>query len=288
MRQQRQSGPRGLAGMAPASLIAADASGAIPLLRPLLTLRRQSLRAFLAAAGASFIDDPSNEDTAFERVRVRKLLSTTGDICLSTEALIETARCARAAALQAEAAENARFAALCGGFDEWGGATLAAKSMTGGDAALFSRLVQAVTGTDHAPNDAMAREVLQTALAGRTATLGGAMARCDNDRLHVFREPAAVTGRAGVPAIAPVDLAPDARTLWDARFIVENRLGKFAVLRALGDEASGFAAAARDSDLMAAAPSLWIDGVLAGLPGENDGFHPLAEERFFQRVNRFH
>lgn len=289
MRQQRRSGPRGLSGMAPSSLVAADASDAISLLRPLLTFRRQQLRDFLTAERAGFIDDPSNENTDFERVRVRRLLSDAGgDSALSVDALVEMARRARAASLQVEANENARFAALDGAFDEWGAAALVAKSMTGDDAALFARLVQAVAGLDHAPNEAQARDALQSALAGRTATLGGAMARRDDERLRLFREPAAVMGRAGVAPIPPIGIAPGKKALWDARFVVENRLSQSAIVRPLGAEAARLASTAPDADAMGVAPSLWVGGVLAALPGESDGFRPLAEERFFRRVNRFH
>ncbi|MEZ5914300.1 MAG: tRNA lysidine(34) synthetase TilS [Parvularculaceae bacterium] len=51
MRAARRSGVRGLAAMAPASFVAADAGAAIRLLRPLLQVRRRDLRNFLTRAG---------------------------------------------------------------------------------------------------------------------------------------------------------------------------------------------------------------------------------------------
>jgi len=62
--------PRGLAAMARESLL----FGEIRLIRPLLALRRADLRQFLTSQGLSWIDDPSNEDERFERVRVRHAL----------------------------------------------------------------------------------------------------------------------------------------------------------------------------------------------------------------------
>ena len=71
MRAARGDG-RGLAGMAPATLL----DGKVWLLRPLLGSRRDDLRRLLAGAGESWIDDVSNADRRFERVRVRAHLHT--------------------------------------------------------------------------------------------------------------------------------------------------------------------------------------------------------------------
>lgn len=67
MRMARQSGPDGLAGMA-ALVEHRDAR----LLRPLLAVPRDRLTATLQARGMGWIDDPSNADRRFERVRVRQ------------------------------------------------------------------------------------------------------------------------------------------------------------------------------------------------------------------------
>lgn len=67
MRAARASGPDGLAGMA-ALVEHRDAR----LLRPLLALPRARLTATLQARGIGWVDDPSNENRRFERVRVRQ------------------------------------------------------------------------------------------------------------------------------------------------------------------------------------------------------------------------
>jgi tRNA(Ile)-lysidine synthase len=67
MRLARDSGPDGLAGMA-ALVEHRDAR----LLRPLLAVPRARLTATLRARGIGWIDDPSNQDRRFERVRVRQ------------------------------------------------------------------------------------------------------------------------------------------------------------------------------------------------------------------------
>jgi tRNA(Ile)-lysidine synthase len=67
MRAARNSGADGLAGMA-ALVEHRDAR----LLRPLLAVPRVRLTAMLEGRGVGWIDDPSNSDRRFERVRVRQ------------------------------------------------------------------------------------------------------------------------------------------------------------------------------------------------------------------------
>lgn len=69
MRLRRGSGLEGLCSIEPLR----EMFG-ISLLRPLLSLSRADLRAWLVARDISFVDDPSNEDEQFERVELRQFL----------------------------------------------------------------------------------------------------------------------------------------------------------------------------------------------------------------------
>lgn len=71
MRLLRGAGVRGLAAMRPISTVPGSP---LKLIRPLLGWRRSQLEAVCAMASASCIEDPSNEDERFERVRVRDLM----------------------------------------------------------------------------------------------------------------------------------------------------------------------------------------------------------------------
>lgn len=69
LRRQREAGPIGLAGMSARR----DLHG-ITLLRPLLTTSRRELRDYLRRLGQSWIDDPSNDNPDFDRIRIRREL----------------------------------------------------------------------------------------------------------------------------------------------------------------------------------------------------------------------
>jgi len=74
MRLSRGAGVKGLAGMRKVSRAPA---GAIAIVRPLLGWRHSELESVCSAAGLEPVDDPSNEDQQFERVRMRKVLGET-------------------------------------------------------------------------------------------------------------------------------------------------------------------------------------------------------------------
>jgi tRNA(Ile)-lysidine synthase len=80
MRLCRGSSPLGLAGMA----MIGEYDG-FPLLRPLLWASKADLRAFLGEK--PFIEDPSNQNEAFTRVRMRNLLPKLADEGLTSERL---------------------------------------------------------------------------------------------------------------------------------------------------------------------------------------------------------
>ena len=72
MRLNRGSGLSGLTGVRESRFMPRSA---VSVIRPLLTCRRHELGALVAAAGIEPVQDPSNEDEQFERVRVRKALA---------------------------------------------------------------------------------------------------------------------------------------------------------------------------------------------------------------------
>lgn len=287
MRMARGSGPRGLSGMAADSLIASGAGPPGRLLRPLLPYRREALRAFLRGAGGAYVDDPTNEDPKFERVRIRRLLADPQmAAALSVESLVQAADQCRRAAQRLEHAENDRFRDLLGAFAASGAASLLA-IVTGADAPLVARLIHAIGGARHPPGEAAVEEAMRRARRGVTATLGGARLAQIRDRLTIMREIAALTGRAGVAPMAPVALGPGESALWDRRFAVANPFGEPAEVRVLGEASREYGADEAEAEALASAPALWVAGKIALIAGDTDAILSLAPERFYGRVNRF-
>lgn len=86
-RLARGSGVDGLAAMKPKT-----ARGNLNLLRPLLSCDKEQLTAFLAFNQIDWINDPMNEDEAYERVRWRKNLKGLNDMGLAQNRLNMSAK----------------------------------------------------------------------------------------------------------------------------------------------------------------------------------------------------
>ncbi|HEY0311746.1 MAG TPA: tRNA lysidine(34) synthetase TilS [Allosphingosinicella sp.] len=105
MRLQRGSGVGGLAGVRARGGLPGS-GGRLTVLRPLLGWRRAQLAAIVAAAGLEAVDDPSNSDCDFDRVRMRAHIA--GAPWLDIPALARSA----AALAEAEDALEATASAL--------------------------------------------------------------------------------------------------------------------------------------------------------------------------------
>jgi tRNA(Ile)-lysidine synthase len=169
MRLLRGSGVAGLAGVRPCLAL----SPAVLLCRPLLAWRRATLASIVADAGLSPVDDPSNHDEAFDRVRMRRRLVETP--------WLDPVAIARSAAALAEA-DNALDAVADLLFDERveTGAGSATLRPDGIPEALLRRLVtRALTHVAPAarPRGEQVGALIAALRAGRTLNLGGALCR---------------------------------------------------------------------------------------------------------------
>jgi len=86
MRFLKGSGPDGFQGIR-----AIHHQHAAPIVRPLLGITPQDLRIYLQANSLTWIEDPSNQDSFYERTRVRKLLSHLGDLGWQQDGILASA-----------------------------------------------------------------------------------------------------------------------------------------------------------------------------------------------------
>jgi tRNA(Ile)-lysidine synthase len=212
MRLARGSGIKGLAAMRTVE------TGSVLLERPFLAMRRAELRATLLAAGHPWIDDPSNDDARFERVRLRKAANQLGELGLSAEAVARSAmRLERALVpLQAMAGDfTARHIEVSPqGFAM---VELAAFRKLDDEIAIqvLERLLGHMGGGGEPPR-LMAVEALQAWLRrGETQirTLAGCRIARRKSHLLIGREAGRISAR-------PVAIASGQSVLWDNRFRV--------------------------------------------------------------------
>ncbi len=83
----RGAGVDGLSAMQPKTRL-----NGTTIVRPFLEISRARLRATLAQSGADWVDDPTNHDMAYERVRVRQVLSLLEGAGVSRSALVRSSR----------------------------------------------------------------------------------------------------------------------------------------------------------------------------------------------------
>jgi tRNA(Ile)-lysidine synthase len=81
----RGSSAYGLSGMAEDGEI-----DGMRVLRPLLRFPKAELREYLVASGQEWIEDPSNEDEKFKRVRIRKMAAALESLGLAPDRVVKT------------------------------------------------------------------------------------------------------------------------------------------------------------------------------------------------------
>ncbi len=300
MRLARGSGMVGLAGMRRERMVAAGAGYPVRLIRPMLDISREAITNFADENAIAYVDDPSNQNDVFERVRYRALLVALDQQSLLTEkAIAQTAgRCARAYAHHMDQVTQ-YFVDAGGIFHGWGAIEFDRKRVDSkGHAPMFSRALYAAGGAEHPPDEEAARSTIRKALETGAATQSGAMVIVDQTRLIIMREPAALFGR-GRRDEAPISitLGPGEKGLWDRRFIFENvrSEGMFIVAPRPANMPlpTAFSGAKRCADGLATVSAVPIDEHSSheyALPGrlpEGCRMASLLPERFNANVVRY-
>ncbi|MDB5561083.1 MAG: tilS [Hyphomicrobiales bacterium] len=218
MRLAHGSGLHGLQGMS----AEAEVEG-VRLLRPLLGIAPEVLRAVVNAEGVSAAQDPSNHDEDYERVRWRRMLPRLAELGLTSSRLGQFGQRVQ----QADTAlEFYAAAAIADGvrFDPLGAVAMQWQWFLDLPEAVGTRVLatlMAAAGGEQRPRALGIVETAYAALAasdgdgiGRTAL--GCVFRRKADTIWLVREP----GRKAFPEMR---LAPQAAATWDHRFVIGNR-----------------------------------------------------------------
>lgn len=203
----RRSGVDGLSGM---PLVKKDRG--ITWMRPLLGVGRDELRDYLKDLDQIWCDDPSNEDDAYERVRMRKAQPMLDGLGLTAGALGDVAENMQAVR---EVLEGATGQALKRHAVSHEGAVKLNVSVLDEPTELQRRILKLCLGwvapsAPAARGDAVTRALVEIA-KGKDCTLQGCLILRKGDTIWVLREPAAASGETTKPG-----------GVWDARWIVNG------------------------------------------------------------------
>ncbi len=205
MRKRRTSSAASLAGIWPET----EWRG-VRVLRPLLGVTRCALRAHLKSIGQGWLDDPSNVNTDFERVRIRRSLRQRDIAALGAEALAAQAE-TRTIEAQTQAWLRAHAHLHPAGFITLARAALH-DELPETRAAVLGRAIM-LCGSGVRPERADMQR-LSDVTAGTAVfrrSLGGALVAGRAREIVIGREP----GRIAPDAVV---IPPSGEVLWDDRF----------------------------------------------------------------------
>lgn len=259
MRADRSTeGALGLAGMAPATLY----SGRLWILRPFLRTRRGAIRSYLDDLGQSWIDDPSNEDPRYERIRIRQSAPT-----ISPSVIEEAARNREALSLGAAQWLDAAAQVFAGLVVKIALSADAAPSAEIRDHAL-STLTANLGGKPHRPAASSVARLADALHAGKDfrLTMSGCLVLRRGKDLFLLRE------RRG---FLPLSLPPTATMVWDGRYLIENQSADEVTVTAgpATEIASELPGAVR-SALAANCPQVIVEKELSGAASDKFAITP--------------
>jgi len=213
MRFSRGSGVNGLAGMATISV-----RHGLFVFRPLLDLGRGQLETFVAQSGIVPIDDPSNRNMNFERVRWRQFMPALNEAGLSSEMISMSARRLRRAD-DALAEMTERFYEEEFVIDPFGCLYFDLAALIEHPAEigvrLLARALDDAGGLTHMPSLAQVEALLENLRSGifgfKGMTLGGCGIKVKDGIAQIYRE-------VGRLSDVTVEIAPGNSIRWDNRF----------------------------------------------------------------------
>lgn len=276
MRLARSSGVDGLAAMPLNRTLFG-----MTLIRPLLGLTRQELRDYLNAHGIDWVEDPSNQDTSFERVRIREALTHLAPLGLTPQALSDVARNMTRAreALDWYSFLAARDIAVVDGGDVLFDLRQFRALPEEIARRLLVRSVSWIGGSVHGPRRVPLGLALESIRSGRSSTLGGCNVLRHDKHVWISREHNAVQSlRCGVDEV------------WDGRWQMIGPVRDGLEVRALGrdglNECTDWRSTGRPLASLIASPAVWQDDQLISAPlaGKEAGWRAqliAGDEEFF-------
>jgi tRNA(Ile)-lysidine synthase len=267
MRLAREAGVEGLASMR----IVLDRAD-MRFDRPLLFDRRADLRAYLRSLGVRWIEDPSNEDESFGRVRARRALDLLEPLGIGVDELFRVSLNLRDAseALGEVAMRFALDKVKSAGGDLIFDRTALRRQPEEIMRRLLGHALMFVGSAEYPPRRAPLQAVLEQVHSGGNTTLHGCLVMVSDMTVRITREHAAVAGLHG-----PTDAD------WDRRWRVAGPHASDLELRALGKavlDCPEWRSTGLPRATLLASPAVWrgADLVAAPVAGMANGWSAHA------------
>ncbi|MGH1350267.1 MAG: tRNA lysidine(34) synthetase TilS [Methyloligellaceae bacterium] len=211
MRLARGSGVDGLAAISNITYL-----HDILLIRPLLEVPKQDLISYLNTLGAEWIEDPSNDNEDFERVRIRNALPALSDLGLQAPAIARSAKRVRRASTALDYYAKQHLIQLCR-LEPEGYAVIDRNAVMGLPAEIslrcLTRIVHLVGGKVQAPSMQKMENLHEQlgSLQSEDASVSGCIVRQVRNTLLIARE-------VRRDNLQDQKLLSGAETLWDNRY----------------------------------------------------------------------
>ncbi|MCG6885195.1 MAG: tRNA lysidine(34) synthetase TilS [Silicimonas sp.] len=255
MRVARGSGLDGLSGMS-----GRVSDGDLTWLRPFLSCRREELRKVLRAWGTTWVEDPSNEDEGFERVRMRKALQVLEPLGITPDKIRAVTENLSRVRADLDMAAKAAFEAA--GEEQNGDVVLhfpEFRVSAGGNEVIrrsFAAALRWVSGADYAPRSEALMDMIEALRTGETRTLHGCIVTSGRE-VRIAREYNAVR-----------DLEVPTRVAWDGRWVLDGPHADDLAIRALGEAVKDtpWRETGMPRHSLIASPAIWRGEALVAAP----------------------
>lgn len=229
-------------------------------LRPLRGVSRAALRQYLTGKAATWLEDPSNDDLRFDRIKARRALDVLAPMGVDADRLADTARSMALARKALQHYAHVAASELCQ--TQYGDVLIgknAAKLPAETRYRLFAHALMWVASARYRPRFEALVEAVAQGFGGETRSLHGCLIVPETGSIRICREVQAVKGEVCAPG-----------GLWDGRWRLTGANADEAdEVRALGDalrQCPDWRATGLPRASLMASPALWRRGALVAAP----------------------
>lgn len=235
--------------------------GGVRFVRPFLLQERADLRAYLQRQGIEWIEDPSNANDRFTRVKARKALKALKPLGITVDRLSGVVTNLTLALGAVRAAVSEAEARICR--EDAGSVVFDRRAYHREGPEVARRLLIAalrwVSGAEYVPRAEAVTRVQEAIRAGKDTTLWGCRIRVSEAAFRVVREPKAIAG---------LICNPD--QIWDGRWQLDGPAQPGQEVRALGTvglrQCKGWRESAHHRDALVVSPAIWYGETLIAAP----------------------